>query len=170
MTVGTIEKRKNQLSILKAIASLRNVSIKLVIVGKATDYKKQLEEFIITNDIQEQVTFVPKIDFADLPAMFQLAKCSIYISEFEGFGIPVLEALRCEVPNIASNVSSIPEVAGEAALLCSPTDVQTLAKHISEVHSNPSLRLELIEKGKLQSLKINPQHIAEDLIHIYEIK
>ncbi len=170
LTVGTIEKRKNQLSILKAIASLRNVSIKLVIVGKATDYKKQLEEFIITNDIQEQVTFVPKIDFADLPAMFQLAKCSIYISEFEGFGIPVLEALRCEVPNIASNVSSIPEVAGEAALLCSPTDVQTLAKHISEVHSNPSLRLELIEKGKLQSLKINPQHIAEDLIHIYEIK
>ncbi len=170
LTVGTIEKRKNQLSILKAIASLRNVSIKLVIVGKATDYKKQLEEFIITNDIQEQVTFVPKIDFADLPAMFQLAKCSIYISEFEGFGIPVLEALRCEVPNIASNVSSIPEVAGEAALLCSPTDVQTLAKHISEVHSNPSLRLELIEKGKLQSLKINPQHIAEDLINIYETK
>jgi glycosyltransferase involved in cell wall biosynthesis len=167
LTVGTIEKRKNQLSILKAIASLKDTSIKLVVVGKATEYKKLLDEFIITNNMQEQITFVPKVDFADLPAMFQLANCAIYISEFEGFGIPVLEALRCEVPNIASNVSSIPEVAGDAALLCSPTDVETLAKHMAHVHSNPVLRLDLIEKGKLQAEKINPQHIAEDLLKIY---
>jgi glycosyltransferase involved in cell wall biosynthesis len=167
LTVGTIEKRKNQLSILKAIASLKDTSIKLVVVGKATEYKKLLDEFIVVNKMQEQVIFVPKIDFTDLPAIFQLALCSVYISEFEGFGIPVLEALRCEVPNIVSNVSSIPEVAGEAALLCSPDDVQTLAKHIEDIHGNPSLRLELIEKGKRQAEKINPQQIAEDLFKIY---
>jgi glycosyltransferase involved in cell wall biosynthesis len=167
LAVGTIEKRKNQLSILKAIASLKDTSIKLVVVGKVTEYKKQLDDYIVSNNIQEQITFVPKVDFADLPTIFQLAKCSIYISEFEGFGIPVLEALRCEVPNIVSNMSSIPEVAGDAALLCSPNDVQTLAKHIADVHSNPILRLELIEKGKLQAEKINPQHIAEDLLKIY---
>ncbi len=168
ISVGTIEKRKNQLNIIKAIHSLNNTALMLVIIGRETDYKKEIDDYILQHNLQAQILFLPKINFEDLPALYQASMCAIYISEFEGFGIPVLEAMRSGVPVIASNVSSMPEVGGDAVLYALPNDVSTLSIHIKNVNDNAALRQQLIDKGKQQAQKINPQLIAKDLMQLYQ--
>lgn len=126
LCVGTIEKRKNQLTVLQAFHKLNHPTLKLVFIGKQTDYAALLLEYIDEHQLQHDVQFLEQIPTLDLPVIYQLSSMFIYASEFEGFGIPILEGLRSNIPVIAANASSLPEVGGKVAHYFEPKDVSGL--------------------------------------------
>lgn len=104
----------------------------------------------------------------DLPALLSLAELFIFPSQYEGFGFPVLEAMACGTPVITSNVSSLPEVAGEAGLLVSPTDVAGLAEAMGHVMGNAGKRAEMAEKGVAQAAHFSRRRCASETVAFYE--
>ena len=166
LAVGTHEPRKNQLSILKAICS-EKIDIQLVIVGKPTSYTKKLTRFITENKMETQVKFLNNISENDLAGLYQIASCSVYISHFEGFGLPVIESMASGCPVITSNVSCLPETAGGAAILCATNDFIELGIQIKTLLENENIRKELIQKGKNRAHLFHPEYFAEKMISLY---
>jgi glycosyltransferase involved in cell wall biosynthesis len=166
LSVGTHEPRKNQLSILKAIKA-EKLDIQMVFVGKQTSYTKKMLRYVSENSMKSQVRFLNNISENDLHELYQLANLSVYISFFEGFGLPVLESMASGCPVITSNVSCLPETAGGAAILCAPNDSDELRKHIKSIVENEKLRNELVAKGKERAKLFHPEHFAEKMISLY---
>lgn len=129
--------------------------IPVVVIGKGKAYEKQVKDFIRINNLEQWFVFLTNVPNADLPPIYHLAECTIYPSYCEGFGIPVLESMVCGVPVITSNISSMPEVAGDAAVYFDPYDAKSIADAIMQVHSDPDLRNTMIEKaeGKSRNLQ-----------------
>lgn len=167
LAVGTIEERKNQLSILQAMQR-ENIDLPLVLVGNPTAYCNDLHKFIARTNMQKQVIFLKNIEEAELAAIYQMATLSIYISVYEGFGLPVIEAMASGCPVITSNVSCLPETAGDAAVLCSPGDSEELGKSIQKILTDTQFKQELIRKGKVRAELFRPQKYAEKLISLYQ--
>lgn len=130
--IGTIEQRKNQLTVLKAFHQA-NVDLSLVFVGRQTEYARQLHQYIAQHQLQDKVRFVEGAAFADFPAFYQMAALAIYASEFEGFGIPVLEGLKSNTNMIVANTSSLPEVGGGAVTYFEAGNEQQLSGLIEKV-------------------------------------
>jgi glycosyltransferase involved in cell wall biosynthesis len=166
LSVGTHEPRKNQLAILKAIQS-EKIDNQLVIVGKPTSYTKKLTRFITENKMETQVKFMNNISENDLAGLYQQASLSIYISFFEGFGLPVIESMASACPVITSNVSCLPETAGGAAILCSPNNFNELGIQIKTLLENENLRNDLIQKGIERARLFHPEYFSEKMISLY---
>lgn len=166
LAVGTIEERKNQLSILQAVVDLE-LKIPVIFVGNPTAYCNDIHKFIADKGIKKQVIFLKNIPEKDLAAIYQLASMSIYISVFEGFGLPVIESMACGCPVITSNVSCLPETAGGAAILCDPGNIKELARQIKRLLDDETLRNELILKGKKRAVEFMPQKYVERLSALY---
>ncbi|NJN33964.1 MAG: glycosyltransferase family 4 protein [Saprospiraceae bacterium] len=156
--VGAVHPRKNVHRLIEAFDLFKQKTAaphKLVIVGRfawhtgivktAFDNAKHKNDIIFTG-------YLPDKAVANLTAS-AFALC--YVSLFEGFGVPILEAFHTETPVITSNTSSMPEVAGDAALLVSPDSVEDIAKAMVKLYQNPELRLNLIAKGKIQREKFS---------------
>lgn len=126
LSVGTIEARKNQLTLLKAFHQSQLEQVQLVFIGKETAYAEQLHAYIKAHGLQDRVLWLKNVGPSELPVIYKLAEVFVYISEFEGFGIPVLEALRAHTPVIAANTSSLPEVGGNFVPYIEPNDVSGL--------------------------------------------
>jgi glycosyltransferase involved in cell wall biosynthesis len=167
LCVGTVEERKNQLLILKALKLLPE-NISLVLVGKKTDYVKQLGLFIADNKLENRVQFLTDVPFSDLPAIYQLAKIFVYPSRFEGFGIPILEALNSEIPVVAAKGSCLEEAGGPYSIYISPNDEQELATAVLKVWNDDNLAQQMIIKGKEYALNFKAEKIAEDLMKVYQ--
>ena len=153
------------------------MTIPLVVIGNGKKEKEDAKQFLHTNGIIESVIFLNEMPVAnddnftsasDFPAIYQQALALIYPSIFEGFGLPLLEALWSGLPIISSNTSSLPEVAGDAALYFSPLDVDALAAHLFSIANNPELVIELREKGFVQAQKFTPKIYAENIMNIYQ--
>jgi glycosyltransferase involved in cell wall biosynthesis len=166
LSVGTHEPRKNQLSLLKAI-NAEKLDIQVVFVGKHTSYTKKMLRYISKNKMAGQVKVLNDISEKDLSGLYRLASLSVYISFFEGFGLPVIEAMASGCPVITSNVSCLPETAGGAAILCTPNDLDELGKHIKSILENETLRNELIAKGKVRAKLFHPKHYSKKMISLY---
>lgn len=166
LAVGTIEPRKNQLSILKAVLS-KKMDTRIIFVGKPTNYSFELLQFISENKMEDQVKFLNNIPRKDLVGLYQMAKLSVYISVYEGFGLPVIESMACGCPVITSNVSCLPETAGGAAVLCAPEDFATLGVQIQKIMEDKFFRDELIHKGKERAKIFNPEFVSQKLISLY---
>lgn len=166
ISVGTVEERKNQLSTLNAVYN-EKIDIPVIFVGKPTSYNNDLHKYIAEKGMKKQVTFLKNIPESDLAALYQLAELSIYISVFEGFGLPVIEAMACGCPVITSNVSCLPETAGDAAVLCSPGNVEELGSQIKRLLSDSDLKEDWIKKGKKRAQLFHPKIYAEKLISLY---
>jgi glycosyltransferase involved in cell wall biosynthesis len=166
LSVGTHEPRKNQLSILKAIKA-EKLDIQVVFVGKHTSYTKKMTHFISENKMANQVKFLNDISENDLAGLYQLSSLSVYISFFEGFGLPVIEAMASGCPVITSNVSCLPETAGGAAILCTPNDVDELGKQIKSIIEDKTLQNELIAKGKERAKNFHPEQFSKKMISLY---
>lgn len=164
LNVGTIEPRKNLLNIVKVIV---DSEINLVVVGKKTKYFKLVETFISQNKVQNQVHFLENVSMEELSALYQLADIFVYPSLFEGFGIPVIEALFSETAVITSNTSSLPEAGGKNSLYVNPQNSEDLKSKISFLWSNKSERKRLAEKGLEFVQKFSDDKIAENLMKIY---
>jgi glycosyltransferase involved in cell wall biosynthesis len=166
ISVGTLEPRKNQLTILKALQS-ENINTQIVFVGKPTSYVKKLDDFIYTNNLSNQVKFLNNIPENDLAGLYQWACCSVYISHFEGFGLPVIESMASGCPVITSNVSCLPETAGGAAIFCNPNDFNELGIQIKTLLENDNLRNDLIQKGNERASLFHPEYFVEKMISLY---
>jgi glycosyltransferase involved in cell wall biosynthesis len=166
LSVGNIEERKNQLSILKGLESA-GLDIPLVLVGNPTSYCNDIHKYLAEKGGKDKVIFLKNIPEKDLAAIYQLAELSVYISVFEGFGLPVIEAMACNCPVITSNVSCLPETAGDAAVLCSPDNIEDLGNQISKILNDGAFRNELVKKGKERAQEFQPQKYAERLVKLY---
>jgi glycosyltransferase involved in cell wall biosynthesis len=151
MTIGRLEKKKNTLGLVQAFALLKKQQqfskMQLLLVGKAGLGATEILDAARTLGISQDVVQPGWFAEADVPALMAGAEAFVLPSFFEGFGIPVLEAMACGTPVVCSNVTALPEVAGSAAVLVDPQDPQAIASGIERVCSNPALAAELREKG-----------------------
>ena len=158
--IGTIEPRKKQLMVLQAFYQ-SNVNKHLVFVGKQTNYAEELHLFINQNQIADKVHFIEGADFVDFPALYQNASMAIYASEFEGFGIPVLEAMRSDVKVAVANTSSLTEVGGDAVQYFETSEQLTALFRYEDSST--------INHGKvqIQLAKFSPQALIGQLMRVY---
>lgn len=166
LCVGTIEQRKNQLAILKAIA-LGDIDTSLLILGSPTEYIYQLNTFINEAGINNKVKFLHNTTVEDLQVIYQMAELMVYPSFFEGFGLPVLEAQASGCPVITSNISSLPEAGGDGALYIDPMNISEINLAIVKILTNNKVRVELIQKGNINAQLFGGKMIAENLINLY---
>ncbi|MEC3876273.1 glycosyltransferase family 4 protein [Chryseobacterium salviniae] len=163
LNVGTIEKRKNLLSVVKA---LKGTEIPLVVVGKKTKYSKKVERFVRDNKIKAY--FLEDVSMNELAVIYKLADIFIYPSLFEGFGIPVIEALFSKTVVITSNTSCLPEAGGPDSVYVDPNNHLDIQAKIKFLWQNESERKRRAEKGFEFVQKFNDQPIAQQLIKLYE--
>jgi glycosyltransferase involved in cell wall biosynthesis len=167
LTVGTIEERKNLLLMVKALPAVHN-DIPLVVVGKPTHYLEQVKSFVNTNGLGSRVIFLHQVTFADLPAVYQMADVFVYPSRYEGFGIPVLEALNSGVPVVAAKGSCLEEAGGKGSLYVSPDDHQALAESINLILANDALKQRMIDEGLEHANNFEDKKLADQLMNLYQ--
>ncbi|MBI5698835.1 glycosyltransferase family 4 protein [Candidatus Saganbacteria bacterium] len=154
--VGTVEPRKNVRGLLRAYLSLPGrirEKHSLVICGQKGWGYDSLQRWLVDQPTRNGIIFLDYVEEADLPAVYNMAALFVYPSYYEGFGLPILEAMACGVPTITSSVSSIPEVAGEAAILIDPNNIGVLSDKIKSVLENEQVAGNLKDKGLAQAKK-----------------
>ncbi len=168
LTVGTVQPRKNYQVLARAFKSIsQNHSHNLVIVGGMGWLHKQLLEEIEKQDLVHRVILTGFVDDSDLPALYSGATLFTFPSLYEGFGLPLLEAMACGVPVISSNASSLPEVTGKAAVLLSPMDEVGWTETIHQLLIDPSLRTRLVASGFIRARDFTWNNSAVQLLAIY---
>lgn len=168
--VGTLEPRKNHSNLLKAfdIIAHSNSDIALVLVGGAGWNARQIARQIKTLRHGDRILRLGYADRDDLPALYRLAEVFVYPSIYEGYGLPVLEAMACGTPTITSTVSSMPEIIGDAGLLVSPDDPAELSAAMARLLGNKTLASELTQKAQIRAREFTWGKTAEQTIKIYE--
>lgn len=164
--IGTIEERKDLLSIIRAIHQNR-IEIPLVAIGRKTPYYLKVKNYINKHHVGN-IHFHHHIENSDLPAIYQQAKAFIYPSHYEGFGIPVLEALNSGIPVITSRGGCLEETAGKGALLIDPGDASQLGEAITRVVDDQALRQNLIKAGMEHALRFREEETIPELIKLYQ--
>lgn len=169
--VGALNPRKNVPGLLKSYEIFRktyNLDHKLIIVGSAMHLTGEIDKTYRKMSFSEDVIFTGRLDISDLHLILASAEALVYIPFFEGFGIPLVEAMYAETAIIAGNKTSLPEVAGDAALLCDPDDHKTVAEYMKLIATNPEIRVSLIEKGRIQREKFSWAKSGERLWNCVE--
>lgn len=177
--VGSVIERKNLLNICKAVFLLRNeLKIPLVVIGDGKKYKQQVKDFIMQNGIGDRIIFLSEKEAArstasfqtaaDFPAIYQSALAMIYPSFFEGFGIPVLEALWSRLPVITSLVSCLPEAGGEGAYYVDPFSAGEIAEGMKRIYGDKQLVSGMIEKGWEHAQRFSPEKCAAAVMNVYK--
>ncbi|MBL7085956.1 MAG: glycosyltransferase family 4 protein [Candidatus Cloacimonetes bacterium] len=166
--VGTLEPRKNIKSIILSLDKIKNQNIKLVIVGKKGWMYKEMFSLIQNLKLENRIIFTGYVPDNELGLLFENAKIFIYPSLFEGFGIPILEAMYFNCPVITSNLSSMPEVAGKAAVLVDPYNISELVDAINNILSSKGYRQKLIQEGRKNIKKFSWEKTAKKTLKVYE--
>lgn len=172
LSVSTIEPRKNILHVINSFTSLINSGelkdVNLVLAGtKGWDFKDVFDQ-INNSDIKKKIIVTGFVDDEDLASLYSGALAFVYPSLYEGFGLPVLEAMQCGKPVITSNISSLPEVIEDAGILISPKDPDELCQAMLDLYRNVSLRNELANKAILQSKKFTWENCINQNIDAYK--
>ncbi len=163
---GALHPRKNVVNLLKAFIRFkkRNGSnMKLSIVGRMAWNYKEVVEMKNEMPFKEDVVWLGYLDVQELAKLMAAAYALVYASLFEGFGIPIIEAYKCAVPAIVSNTSSMPEVAGDAALIVDPSDYHDIADKMSQLYKDEGLREKLSKNAVQQAQKFTWEKAAEVL-------
>lgn len=150
LAVGNLQPRKNLLRLVQAFAKTMKKSTQdcqLVLVGKAQWKESDIYTCIEENGLTDNVVFTGYVSDEDLIVLFNKTILFAYPSLYEGFGLPVIEAMACGAPVLTSNVTSIPEVAGDAAILVDPLNTDEIADGLHKILTDPDLRKALIDKG-----------------------
>lgn len=167
LCVGTIEKRKNQLVLVKALAEMEP-DLHLVLIGKATPYQKALVEEASLLGVTNRLHIENHVDDTLLRQYYAHAIAFLYMSRYEGFGIPVAEALAMGIPVIAANSSCLQEAGGPDSIYLDPEDHYGVAQAIMSLTNDPSLRQTIIEQGRTYVKRFNDATLADDLCQVYE--
>lgn len=177
LSVGSIERRKNALAVVKAFRLLQAEAARralplppdlaVVLVGRQTPYTDEIRAYIRKEGLDGRVHILSGVTFPDLPAVYRLADVFVYPSRYEGFGIPILEALNSSVPVVAATGSCLEEAGGPDSLYVAPDDISALATALLDVLTVPQLRTSMVEKGKLYAARFSEHSQADRLMEIY---
>jgi len=167
LSVGVLQTRKNTLNMLKALKTLP-AKYQLVLSGGNGYGSEAIHEFIRNESLGERVKLLGYIDDAQLARLYQAASVFLFPSLEEGFGIPVLEAMAGGVPVVTSNVSSMPEVGGEAALYVDPHDLADIAQKVIHAVEDSALRAALVQKGLARAGEFTWRRTAEATLAVYD--
>lgn len=164
--IGALHPRKNIERLIRAFGQFKrdnNSSEKLLICGGSYWKGQSVQDALATVPVKEDVVFTGRVEEQELYRIAGAALAMTYVPYFEGFGIPLVEAMSCDVPIITSNVTSMPEVAGEAALYCDPFSTDSIAGAMQRIANEPALRNDLIAKGRRQRELFSWEKSAKDL-------
>jgi glycosyltransferase involved in cell wall biosynthesis len=176
--VGTLQPRKNVTKLIEAFSKLVNQksevrsqkseiqSLQLVIVGKKGWKYEEILEAPKKFNVKDQVKFLDSVSDEDLPALYKNALCFCLPSLYEGFGLPVLEAMQYGCPVLTSNVSSLPEAGGDAALYFDPSNVDDIKEKLEFIIQNSKFRIEMIKKGYEQVKKFSWEKSAKETLQV----
>jgi len=164
--VGAIEPRKNIATIIQAIYQ-EKIAIPLVVVGRETVYTSELHKLVNNLQLSKQILFLHQVETIDLPAIYQMAQLFIYPSIFEGFGIPILEALCSETPVITSLGSCFEETGGKYSRYVQPQNPQEIGAAIQTILNTSNLQMKMKEEGILHAQKFTDDKIAKQLMSSY---
>jgi glycosyltransferase involved in cell wall biosynthesis len=168
--VGTVQPRKNYARLVRALHQIRQhgQDIHLVIAGGRGWLEDELYATIRQLDMSEFVHLIGYADDSDIPTLYSAARCSAFISLYEGFGLPILESMACGTPVVTANVSSLPEVAGDAALMVNdPTDIQQIVEQLTRPLLDSQLHTALTQRGLIQAAQFTWENSARQLLTVY---
>jgi len=166
LNIGSIESRKNALLIVKALKKMSS-GIPLIILGRRTAYAETIDQYINENNLSDRVRILSGVTTDELPAFYQSASLFIYPSLFEGFGIPIIEALHSGTPVIAATGSCLEEAGGMSSIYVDPNDDAQLAYEVDRVLSDKSLRDKMIADGKAYVKRFDDNVIATRIMALY---
>ena len=166
--VGSIEERKNLALIVEALAQLQDKDIHLVAIGRKTPYVQTVVDRARRLGVLSRVHLLHGVGSLLLPGVYAGAKVFVYPSRFEGFGIPLIEALNAGVPVIGATGSCLEEAGGPSSLYTDPNDATMLSALIDRVLIDISLRRKMIEEGRTYVERFSPKRLAKDLSTVYE--
>lgn len=163
--VGAQHQRKNLQNLFRAFDEYKKdgSNYKLLISGQKKWWTSEMEEAYAGMRYKDDVIFTGRLSEEDLVNVLASSEALVYVSYFEGFGIPVVEAMRCNVPVICADTTSLPEVAGKAALLVNPFDINQIASAMKKVATDEALRIQLIREGQVQSKQFAWNSTADKL-------
>lgn len=166
--VGAVSERKNLLSLVKALQILRrHEAYPLVVVGSGGRYKRKVLSAVAGFNMPDQVRFIDYVPNTELPHIYRQAALFVYPSFYEGFGIPVLEALASRVPVITSQVDCLREAGGPKTLYVNPRDPEMLAAAVREVMTGPGLREAMVREGEAHARRFDNRASAEAVLSLY---
>jgi len=164
--VGTLHPRKNLVNLFKAFDQFKKsntTGIKLLLAGARMWWTEEIRHTYESMEFRDEVIFTGRVSDRELASLMASALALTYVSYFEGFGIPILEAFQCDTPVITSNVTSMPEVAGDAALLTDPFSVNSIVEAMLKIASDVQFRNKLIVAGREQRQKFSWEMTADKL-------
>jgi glycosyltransferase involved in cell wall biosynthesis len=172
---GNIRRHKNVPRLVEAFAVVREQlaghpvyrDLRLVIIGDTISQYPEVRQAVIKSKMEHQVRFLGFVPFDTLRCFYESAAAFVFPSRYEGFGLPPLEALACGTPVVTSNISSLPEVVGDAAVLVKPENVFDIARGIREVLLDEELRAQLIRRGREQAARFSWERTARQVLEIY---
>jgi len=164
--VGTIEERKNLMTLVKALSQVKDIP--LVVIGKKKSYFNKVMEYITANNLQDRVLFLEDVENGDLPAIYQKAEVFIFPSLYEGFGIPIIEALTSKTPVITTKGGCFPEAGGPNSIYIDPENANELAEHINTLLQSDTLRKQMAERGFEYARQFHPEVISGQVMKIYK--
>lgn len=165
--LGSIERRKNLLLLAQALKHLP-ADVQVIAVGQRTPYASQVRKYLKAQGLESRMKLLTRVPFAALPALYRMAGVFVYPSRYEGFGIPILEALTCGTPVVACTGSCLEEAGGPSSLYVSPDDPLALAHAISSILSNPTLRQKMIADGLAYAKRFQPEELTRQLLQVYQ--
>ncbi|HZY43230.1 MAG TPA: glycosyltransferase family 1 protein [Anaerolineae bacterium] len=165
--LGTLQPRKNLSRMITAFGQVQS-NLQLVLAGKTGWYADPLFKQVADHSLSARVLFPGYTAEADKSALLSGATALVFPSLYEGFGFPVLEAMRCGVPVLCSNTSSLPEVSGDAALLIDPLSIESIADGLTRIINDQALRQKLIAAGYAQAKKFSWRSCADDVLKVIQ--
>jgi glycosyltransferase involved in cell wall biosynthesis len=165
--VGTLEPRKNVLSLVEAFARLAEPDVALVLAGGRGWYYEEIFERIEQLGLHERVVLPGYVPYEELALWYNAAAVFAYPSLYEGFGMPVTEAQACGTPVLTSNVTSLPEAAGDGALQVDPHDVEEIAQGLRRLLVDAALRDDLRRRGLAHAARFVWQRTADETLDVY---
>ena len=170
LSVGTVQPRKNYSRVIEALSGIRRMGHDLhyVIAGASGWLEDEMRQTIERTKMNDFVHLLGLVEDRDLPALYSGARMLAMVSLYEGFGLPVLEAMACGTPVVTSNLSSLPEVSGDAALLVDPYDTGAIREAILELETDADKRAQLIQAGFLRAKRFSWNRAARQLRSIYD--
>ena len=169
--VGSLNERKNFYGTIEAFLTLNNINLKLIMVGnfsKTFSLNKKSIEILKNAKQNENIIFRSNVSNNELVKLYNESKLFVYPSFYEGFGLPILEAMACGVPVVTSNISSMPEVGGDAVVYCNPFSVEDIKAKIEMVLFNEKLQKEIIQKGLQRAKKFTWEQSANEHMKVFK--
>jgi glycosyltransferase involved in cell wall biosynthesis len=168
--VGTMEPRKNLVRLIRAfqLISKEIDDVKLVLVGKKGWLYDEIFKEINNDALKDKIVYTGYVEQQDMKSIYSGASCFVYPSLYEGFGLPPLEAMNCGVPVVSSNISSLPEVIGDAGILINPMEIVEIAEAVLKLLFDEKLRNNLISKGLKQSEKFKWEKTTNKIFEVYD--